>query len=265
MFLHLSRSGKMLVGVDRSGRVVARRLEIQQGPRVMEHAFVMDKKAAEVVEEIQVTADDTKILVSMSHKDEIWDLETTNTLGEFPRSTDRTHWRWAQTSKQSMPLIYFSNGRATPYSWDIDRLGPSMDLCLAELGTTPIAAVTSSANASYLCILLAGSRPGLLPPIMRVWSIDEMHAVYRDSEEANHQGVSTQETTFPKVPANAIYDQLARDVKLIIGVYEHSLVFLTHQGWICSFIITSPRADTNYIRHFFIPFRYHNSASSLII
>ncbi|CAF9932101.1 hypothetical protein IMSHALPRED_008796 [Imshaugia aleurites] len=268
MFLHLSRSGEILVSVDRSGRIVARRLEILQGPRLRQFALVMDRKAIDVVEQILVSADDTRILVGMSHKDEVWEVETANTLGEIPRLNDGAYWRWTQTSKLLMPLVCISNGTATLYNWDLfqaSHLGPSMDLCLAELGTTPVVAVTSSANASHLCILLAGSRPGLLPPILRVWNMHEMHAVSRDAHEQDTKEESTQEAISRTVLADATYDQLAKDIKFVIGVYEDSLVFLTHQGWICSLKFTSPREETHYTRHFFIPFRYHNSASSLII
>lgn len=268
MFLHLSRSGKILVSVDRSSRIVARKLEILRGPQVTQVAFVMDRKAIDVVEQILASADDTKILVSMSHKDEIWDLETANTIGEIPRSNDSAHWRWTSTSKLLTPLAYFSNGTATLYNWDLfeaSHPGPSTDLCLAEAGTTPVVAVTCSTNASHLCILLAGSRLGLLSPILRVWNMHEMHTVSRDTHEPNTKEESTQEANSKKVPASASYDQLAKDIKFVIGVYEDSLIFLTHQGWICSLKLTNPREETHYTRHFFIPFRYHNSASSLFI
>ena len=59
-------------------------------------------------------------------------------------------------------------------------------LCVAEAGTTPVVAVSSN-NASHLCILLAGSRPGLLPPILRVWNMHESHDVSRHPQ-AKYQG-----------------------------------------------------------------------------
>ena len=268
MFLHLSPSGKILVSVDRSGRIVARGLTILRGPRVTEGAVLLDRKAADVVEQVLASADDTKILVSMTHKDEIWDLETASTLGEIPRLNNRAHWRWTQTCKRSMPLVCFSNGTAVLYDWHLfeaSRPGVATDLCLAETGTTPVVAVTSSANASHLCLLLAGSRPGLLPPILRVWKIQDLHAISADTHEPNIKAESRQEAISRKAPANATYDQLAKEIKFVIGVYEDSLIFLTHQGWICSLKFTGPREETHYTRHFFIPFRYHNNASSLVI
>ena len=265
MFLHLTGSGKVLISVDRSGRIVTRRLEILGGSRVAESAFVMDRKATDVVEQILASADDTKLLVSMPHKDEIWELETAKTLREMPISDGRAQWRWTQTSKPLMPLIYFSDGTATLYNWDLfeaSDLRPSMDLCLAEAGTTRVVAVSPSANASHLCILLEGSQPGLVHPILRVWNLHEMYAVPGGTREPNTGGENIQESVSNKVPANTAYDQLAKGIKLVIGVYEDSLIFLTDQGWICSLKFTSSREETHYTRHFFIPFRYQNSASS---
>lgn len=268
MFLHLSHSGKTLVSVDRSGRIVARRLEILRGPRVTQSAFVMDRIAIDVVEQVLASADDTKLLVSMSHKDETWELETANTLGEMPRANNRGHWRWTQTSNPLGPLVYFSNGKASLYNWDLFEAchpRPSIDLCLAGAGSTPVVAVSFSANASHLCIALAGSRSGLLPPILRIWNMHKMPAVSGDTPEPNTNEASPEEAVPKRVPADATYDQLAKDVKFVIGVYEDSLIFLTHQGWICSLRFASPREETHYTRHFFIPFRFHHSARSLIV
>lgn len=242
MVLHLSRSGNILVCVDRSGRIVARRLEILQGPRVTDSACVMDRKAIDMVEQVLVSGDDTKILVSMSHKDDIWEIGTAKTLHEIPISNDRAQWHWAQTSKLLMPLVYFSNGIATLYNWDLfeaSRSGPSMDLCLAEAGTIVVVAVTFSANASHLHILLADPRPGLLPPSLRVWNMHGTHAVSRDEPDTKEESI--QDAMPTKTPANATYDQLAKDIKLVNGVYEVSLIFLSHEGLICSLELTSPR------------------------
>ena len=75
MVLHLSRSGIILISVDRSGRIIARKLELLRGPRLVEHPFVMDRKAPDVIEQIFISGDDTRILVCMSQMDEMGDRE----------------------------------------------------------------------------------------------------------------------------------------------------------------------------------------------
>lgn len=269
LFLHLSRSGKVLVSVDRSGRVVARKLRILPGPRVMESAFVMDRKAPDVVDQILISEDDSKILVSMLQQDEIWELETHNAPVEIQISKDRRHWLWTQTSNPSTPLVYFSNGTVILYKWNffqISHLAPLTDLCLAnEKREAPIITISASSNASHLCILLGGSVSGLQSPLLGVWTMHEMHALSKDTHEQLSREESTQEVTPMKLPADATYDQLAKDIKLATDVYEDSLVFLTHQGWICSLKLTSLKQETHYTRHFFIPFRYHNNANSPIM
>lgn len=264
MFLHLSRSGEFLVSVDRSSRVVARRLEILHGPKVAESAPVLDRKAGGVVLEILGSVDDMRILISLSDKDEVWEVETSRII-EIARSKDHAHWRWTQTALTSIPLIYFFNGKVTICDWDSfepAHLGTSVDLSLAEPGTTPVTAIASSNNNSHICILLAGSRPGLLSPILRVWLTHEIYAVFRDTHQQKQKEGNTQRESH-QVSPHAIYDQLAKDIKLVIGVYEDSLIFLTHQGWICSLKLNGLRRETHYSRHFFVPFRFHSSASSL--
>ena len=262
IFLHLSQSGKLLVSADRSGRVIARRVEILRGPRLTESEFVVDRKAVNVVLQITISTDDTRLLVSMSHADEVWELGTSNTLSENARSENQANWRWIQIPNVSIPLLYLSGGEAYFYGWDLvqkNYLGSPVDLCLAEAVTASVKVVISSIGASHLCILLAGSRPGLLPPTLRVWNMQNLHANPHTTHQPNTQENST------KLPATAIYDQIAKDIKFVIGVYENSLIFLTHLGWVCSLRLTSAKEETHYTRHFFIPFRYHNSATSLII
>ena len=264
MFLHLSRSGKCLISVDRSGRVVARKLEFLNGPQVAESVPLLDRKAGGVVLQILASADDTRILVSLSDKDEIWDVETSETIKEFARSKDQAHWQWTQSASTSLPLLYLFNGKVALCGWDSvepAHWGPSVDLGLAELGTTPVAAIASSNNDSHICILLAGSRPGLLSPILRVWKTHEIYAVFKDTHRKGHKEGITRGVQ--QISPHAIYDQLAKEIKLVIGVYEDSLIFLTHLGWICSLKLNGLREEVNYSRHFFVPFRYHSSASSL--
>ena len=268
--LHLSDSQKLLISLDISGRIAARVLTMLKGQQITETAFIMDQKAIEVVEQILISPDDTRILVGMPHRDQIWELETANTLGEVVRSNDRTHWRWTQTSKLSWPLIYFSDGEATLYSWDFHEasgLGITVDLCLAEAGSAPVAAAFSSKNALQIGILLAGSRSGLQPPRLRVWNLQQMHALAKDSHESNVAAdkKSSQRPTPRKMHAHASYDHIAKLIKLVIGLYEDSLIFLTYQGWVCSLKISSLREETHYTRHFFLPFWYHNNAGSLVM
>lgn len=268
--LHLSQSQKLLISLDRSGRIAARRLTTLKGQQITETAFIIDQRAIDVVEQILIKPDDTRILVSMPHKDQIWELTTATTSGEIIRPNDRTHWRWTQTSKLPWPLIYFSDGEVTLYDWEFDEassLGISTDLCLAEAGSAPVTTVFSSNNALQLGILLAGSRSGLQPPCLRVWNLQQMHTLAKGSHEPNaaSDGKSTQRPTSQKVHAHASYDHLAMAIKFPIGLYEDSLIFLTHQGWVCSLKISGLREETHYTRHFFIPFRYHNNISSLVM
>lgn len=269
-FLNLSYSQKLLISVDMAGRIAARRLTTSKGQQITETACIMYPKPIEVIEQILISPDDSRILVSMRHKDQIWELETGNTLGEIARPNARTHWRWTQTSKLSWPLIYFSNGEVTLYGWDFDEAGGleiSTDLCLAQAGSVPVRAVFSSNNALQLCILLAGSRSGLQPPCLGVWDLQQLHALVENSHESNITAdtKSTQRRTLREMHAHARYDHLAKAIKCVVGLYEDSLIFLNHQGWVCSLKISGLEKETHYTRHFFIPFRYHNNASSLVL
>lgn len=165
MFLHLSRSSKCQISVDRSGRVVAKRLHIQPGPQVADSAPLLDRKASGVVLQILASVDSTKIPLSLLDKNEVWEVETSKTIVENARSKDQAHWRWTQTTSTSIPLIYFFNGKVTLCDWDsieLARQGHLVDSSPAELGSAPVAAIMFSNNGSHICILIAGSRLGVL-------------------------------------------------------------------------------------------------------
>lgn len=266
--IYLGQSQKLFISVDRSGRIAARGLTKSKRQNITETAFIMDRKAIDVVEQILISPDDTRILVSMPHKDQLWELKTANTLREIARPNERTHWRWTQISKSSWPLMYFSEGEVTMYNWDFcesSGLEISIDLCLAEASRAPVKAVFSSNNALQLGILLAGSPSEFQPPCLRVWNLQQLQSLAKDSHESSAASDTnnTQKPNPRKMQAHVSYDHLAEAIKFAIGLYEDSLIFLTHQGWVCSLKISGLREEAYYIRHFFIPFRYHNNASSI--
>jgi hypothetical protein len=62
------------------------------------------------------------------------------------------------------------------------------------------------------------------------------------------------------------YDTLAKNLKGIVGHYRSFLVFLTHDGWICSLNIDDlSRKQAHYTKHFFIPFRLHSTDGDLMM
>ena len=263
--LHISLSGKLLVSVDVSGRVLACNLSIQKGPRVTEAWLVLDRGAPDVVEQILISDDDIKLMVCMVQSDEVWEVQTSQTLCGIERSKAQPSWRWTQATRAFTPLIYFSDGRINIHDWDLVKSNDplqSVDLSLADLGDTSVKALLCSPNKSYLCILLAGSQPLIRPPILRVWNMLQIHAMSKRPDLPGSTEAGDPEAGTNVVPANATYDQLAKDIKIAIGVHEDALVFLTYQGWICSLKLNGLTEETFYSRHFFVPFRYHSAASS---
>ena len=60
------------------------------------------------------------------------------------------------------------------------------------------------------------------------------------------------------------YEDLAQDLKCIVGQYRSLIVFLTHDDWICSIRIEDLIVGAKgYARHFFIPFQFHSTANDL--
>jgi hypothetical protein len=59
------------------------------------------------------------------------------------------------------------------------------------------------------------------------------------------------------------YPDLALEMKYIIGLFGSDLVFLDHNGWICSLKVESAIKERSYIKHFFVPFGWHSARGDL--
>jgi hypothetical protein len=54
-------------------------------------------------------------------------------------------------------------------------------------------------------------------------------------------------------------DSIARDLKAIVGPWKAWLIFLNHDGWVCSINTDTAANDKYYLRHFFVPVQWHSA------
>lgn len=71
-----------------------------------------------------------------------------------------------------------------------------------------------------------------------------------------------QSTTEVCKPA-ASYDDVAKSIKAVIGTHRSLLVYLDHNGWVCSINIDDITVEKFYTRHFFIPPQWHSTLGKM--
>ena len=245
----ISNSGLLVASAHRVCQILVQKLTIHPENGALISQLVLDKNGCDVVKQLIISHDDEYLLVSMIRKDEIWHIPSGNVVSINEKTKNRQNWKWIVSKLDLNDLFLVVDGTVQRHTWDNILDKESTDLVLGKSKSCKLIDVVQSLYQEHhqICIILAGSRHNSLAPILRIWSANSITSSKKDQV----QPVST-------------YDQIAQDLKFVIGIHKESLVYLTHTGWVCSIRLTGSQ-ETYYTRHFFIPFRYHNNANSLLM
>ena len=247
LLVEWGKTGNLLASVDRSGRVLVREIVGFDTQKLASGAPVLDQKTQSAVAQLQLSLDGKRLLVSMLHIDQLWSLEDGMLVSTRLNNTTRTSWRWVAYASDPEKLLLFENSQMQVLDWN--NLASRSPPKVIELGfETASSRFFSSAQDDYLFISFPGSRADDHPP--------RLHLL--------HAKVLTQEVE--KARFHLSYDKLAKNLKTVVGQYKSLLVFLTHDGWICSLNVDHLcKRQSHYTKHFFIPFRLHNRDCDLMI
>lgn len=245
-----SLSHRLFASVDRSGRILV--LEIGN-KGLGEPVMRLDRRSNEIVEQILISPDDQKLLVSMSHQDELWSLNSESSLVRN-RFSDDSHWHWLLHPLQPQSLLLLEGSQLSSIDWNafnqfenLSRFNIAEDVTDSSLLTTFV----GSRGKSQICVMFAASKDGSTSAKLRIWD----GLTTTTSSSSNRSGRITVTN----------YDRLAKEIKFAVGMNGTVFFFLTHSGWLCSLDTAGGRPRPSYSRHFFVPFRFHCNASALIM
>lgn len=245
-----------LASVDRSGHFLVHKLTLASPGRLAIAGPILNKKSSCPVHQILLSSDGKHLLVSTAESDNIWELETASLVQTTAPSEARAAWTWANHPVQPGRLLLVNGGRASIFEWAGFRelSNPDgIDLGLLAPSKLSVVNIILSSRARNVCVSQSGSRNtgGGAAVTLRFWPAKLL------TPEAD------------KVLCIADYDDLAAEMKVIIGVFKPLLVFLDHNGWVCSVDISSVGPSTTaqkaFTRHFFIPFQLQGSAGYLVM
>lgn len=248
--LSVSDSGKMLVTVDRSGRVLV--LEMNKAG-TSTPVVRLDRRASDVVVQILISPNEQRLLVSTNQRDELWYLDSEEpSIYNRAAYNERCHWMLHPFNKERLLLL---EGKHLCWStWDMlqQSLPPNkFDIAEEGLNDSIPTAFFGNRSVPQLCVTFAPHKDSTAPTKLHIW--DGLKSASSSSTNVSERLKSNK------------YDALVKDIKYAIGFHGSSFFFLTHGGWVCSLETSGGRARTHYSRHFFIPFRFHSNASGILI
>ena len=246
-FIDWNEQNEVLVSVDRSGRLLVRKVTGSKAKPAGVSAPIIDRKCSAVVNQILLSPDGKRLLVSMSRSNEIWDTVAGSLVSSFEVSSPRSDFTWTKHPSDAEKIILLNDGMVQLYDWDsLEKRSDPNCLGIEFSRHSQLQGIFRSTNGANLCIGRSGSRSALVLPMLRTWPTQQFG---QDSEQ---------------VKCTASYDNIAKDLKHIIGIYKMSLVYLRHDGWICSFDMGDASETDSFTRHFFIPFQFHSSTTPLL-
>ncbi|KAI9760342.1 MAG: hypothetical protein M4579_001746 [Chaenotheca gracillima] len=249
LLIDYNSSGNLLASIDRSGHFLVRTVANTSPQSVSIGAPILDQKVSSVVSQLLLSPGGKRLLVSMAQSDQLWSLEDAALLCTRPANTSRNSWRWLADPLHPDKILLIEEGCARIFDWEnLNELSKTggIDLGFDSSSNSALTSLSFSPRGHCLCIFSAGSSTLNLAPNLRIWP-------------------TTAFTTLAGAAKCALtYDKLARNIKGVMGHYRSLWVFISYDGWVCSLNINDLRKkEQHYIKHFFVPFRFHSAAGDL--
>lgn len=228
----------LIVSIDSSSRIMVHKLTRTENDWAA-HAALFDQRVGIAVNQVLMSPDTTKLLVSTATADTLWPMPLKETSsGETTLAwQDREAYRWETHPQQQDRLILIANNTAHLYEWNTLRKLTSEDGMLLEGSILPELSIQSTVSC------LAGAVIGTTFGTTSSSSSQSKLLLWATSD------FNTKSRSAVPIPK---YRSLAEHVKTLIGEHGQRLVFLHSSGWVCSANLQSPNAE-EYTRHFFLP------------
>lgn len=238
-FLTWNEHENFLASANRSGRVIVRRILNVQPDSFDISDPILDETSSSVVRQLIISPDGKRLLVSQENSATLWNL-TDGNVGE-KRTTAMApdvSCKWASHPDFDR-LFLFVNGHVKIFDWstleDLSIMPSGIDIGSASWNVTNVILHGRGRNVLAVLSSLPGSNS---PPSIGLWS----------------PNILSPDHGRPASPICQV--GLAKDFKALVGPYKSYLIFLDHDGWICSIDVDTAPNDEYYTRHVFVPLQW---------
>ena len=253
--LDWNESHHIIASVDTSGRFKARRLSKDAGNiKAVEQLLDAQISFNYQVNQLVISPDGTKLLVSSPASDMLWSLET----GDLTASQElepRTYWRWFVDPQDETQVVLLEGSSLRIFAWEslgsFIAIGES-DITMGALHPLHLGNTVVDVSGKAIVTKLSpkvgrgNSSPLLSAKETSIYKIQLPDSLsLKDSLLAE-----------PFFSSEDAKKQLS--VKHLLGttrgVFGSSLlVFIAESGWVCTAELNEPLPQVSFRRHFFLP------------
>jgi WD40 repeat protein len=240
-----------LVSVDRTGRVLVHQLNKGGNGN---KAFSVERKVFEctsplAVQQVLLNSQGKRLLLVNSGSSVLWDLEMAKVISELPNPENHTlRWETHSHFADLLLLIHNEGMSAQTYGWnslDLHAKPKSLNLNHTSEQKLEVRWIAASTSGRHICAIYGeNSSKG----------VSSMLCVYK------FESLLDDET---QVEPIAIYVELARTIKQVIGCFQALVLFLNHDDWVCSLNIDAMSQSTTYTKHFYVPQQWQGSGTTI--
>ncbi|EER26929.1 WD domain, G-beta repeat containing protein [Coccidioides posadasii C735 delta SOWgp] len=241
--LDWNTSGSLLTSADTSWRIICRKLSRKHRSEWYTEKILLDKRTRNAILQVLTNQSGNRLLVSTTSTDIVWSLDTHST--EINRFMPREKRQWVSHPTDPDHLVLIRSGKAYVFDWlQFQMISGEDGIMLQSLPIydIPFSQVVVCEQANKIATVSQRmNNEGRYSSIIRLWD-----AVHIHPEATN-------------VPSVAQHENFLCDVKVILGTFELSLLFIDEQDWVCSLNIENTQQEHFYTRHFFLPFTWYRN------
>ncbi|KAL8907430.1 MAG: hypothetical protein Q9207_001400 [Kuettlingeria erythrocarpa] len=217
--------------------------------------LLLDHRMEEAVEQLLFSPDGKQLLIVTTTADTVCDLASGRTESVYWDT--RNPGVWACHPYESAQLILFTKERVRIYGWN----------GLKEL--------TSGSGIALICNILPEFE---LRSVYSAWDGGILVTEYSEVKRSRSKGhmilwdtASIQPSTAFMTPHELlrpfgdVLAPLMGTFGTVVGSRGNNILFLDHDGWMCSVEMTENSVPAHYKRHFFLPFDWLSTNSRLLL
>lgn len=243
-----NRDENILVSCDISGRFLAREVQRTSSGRWIPHEPLLDARSSQAIQQVIISPNGKLLLLSTATSDELWSL-TSGLIHSCSMPHSLSYTRITHPGDPNQ-LLFISSEIARIYNWEnLEELTSTNGVALggfSERNSLSDDAI-SCFGSSKACVIFCNPRHTDAKPYLQLWPTSSLNP----------------EAKFVK-PIEE-YSHIAAKIKSVIGIHKSSLLFLDHDGWVCSVRIDGVRTGKyHYVKHFFVPYGWHSGAEPIL-
>lgn len=230
----------LLLAIDRAGGFSIQRIEKDYDKGFLQTTLLQRHGCR--ADQVLLDRAGDKLLVSTADTLELWNINGEVLLGSTETKKQSNQW-WVQHPTKDDRLLLVCPRDTRVFEWSTLQECPKLERSeptISEPSPGKDLRIVATSQDNYLCLFHAGSKSHSIAP--------QLHSCALTQTGDDHR----------QLGAFKSFDHVAGDIKCIIGIHKIRLLYLNHQGWVCSVNIEDASAEKIYARHFFIPLQWHS-------